>query len=847
MTGKIRNILLGSLLGMLLVCVFIFATVGVYMSQRSDKTINDIGSIYMSEMNRQLDQKFSAIIELRLSQVEGIVSRVDPGTSRYGTQMLEDLELSASVRNFTFLGLYTEEGECEVVYGEPVELIEKKAFLNELVNGNRKVTSGEGPDGQRLLILGVDASYEMDGGRRSTALVAGLPMQYLQDAMVLEEEGALVYSHVIHKDGSFVIRSGSAYRDNYFDRIRETVQETNGKDAAFYERELREAVQADKEYAALVMVDGVHNHLRCSKLSYCDWYIVTVMPYGVLDDAINDLGSQRVNAMIGACSVVLAGVLLIFFVYFRISQQQMRELDEAKKEAVRANHAKSEFLSNMSHDIRTPMNGIVGMTAIAMSNIDDIGRVEDCLKKITLSSKHLLGLINDVLDMSKIESGKLSLNMDQISLRETMDSIVNIVQPQIRDKHLHFDIFIQKISTEDVYCDSVRLNQVLINLLSNAVKFTPEGGRINVYLAQEASPVGDHYVRCHFVVRDTGIGMSAEFKEKIFDTFTREKSSQVSKIEGTGLGMAITKCIVEAMDGMIEVESEPGKGSAFHITLDLEKAIVKEEDMILPPWKMLVVDNNEELCSSAVAALGEIGIQAEYALNGNAAVQMVHQHHREHNDYEVVLLDWKMPDMDGLETTRAIRRCVGDEVPILIISAYDWSDIEDEAIAAGAQGFISKPLFKSNLFVGLNRYMMGGAAPEEQEEASIEEFAGKRILLAEDNDLNWEIAQEILTSAGFEVDWAENGQLCVEKFKAAEPGVYDVVLMDIRMPVMDGYEAAKSIRALDRPDAGLPIIAMTADAFSEDIQHCLECGMNAHIAKPIDVSKLIAQLKKYLK
>ena len=425
--------------------------------------------------------------------------------------------------------------------------------------------------------------------------------------------------------------------------------------------------------------------------------------------------------------------------------------------------------------------------------------------------------------------------------------IVNIVQPQIKSKRQHFDIFIQNIFVEDVYCDSVRLNQILINLLSNAMKFTPEEGRINVYLTQEELPEETGRVRCHFRVKDNGIGMTDEFQKKIFESFSREDSMRVQKTEGTGLGMAITKYIVEAMGGTIELKSEQGKGSEFHIALDLEKATVLEEDMILPAWNMLVVDNNEDLCRSAVSVLKEIGVDAEWALDGRTALKMVENRHREHQDYEIVLLDWKMPGMDGVEVTREIRKLLGDEVPILIISAYDWSDIEEEARAAGAHGFISKPLFKSNLYLGLSHYINGVQEETEESIEPLHDFSGKRILLAEDNDLNWEIANEILSSAGFELEWAENGQICVEKFEQSAVGTYDVVLMDIRMPILDGYGAARAIRALDRPDANLPIIAMTADAFSEDVQRCLESGMNAHIAKPIDINNLIQHLQEYLK
>ncbi len=437
--------------------------------------------------------------------------------------------------------------------------------------------------------------------------------------------------------------------------------------------------------------------------------------------------------------------------------------------------------------------------------------------------------------------------MELISLRDAMGGIVNIVQPQIKSKRQHFDIFIQNIFVEDVYCDSVRLNQILINLLSNAMKFTPEEGRINVYLTQEELPEETGRVRCHFRVKDNGIGMTDEFQKKIFESFSREDSMRVQKTEGTGLGMAITKYIVEAMGGTIELKSEQGKGSEFHIALDLEKATVLEEDMILPVGKKIVVDNNEDLCRSAVSVLKEIGVDAEWALDGRTALKMVENRHREHQDYEIVLLDWKMPGMDGVEVTREIRKLLGDEVPILIISAYDWSDIEEEARAAGAHGFISKPLFKSNLYLGLSHYINGVQEETEESIEPLHDFSGKRILLAEDNDLNWEIANEILSSAGFELEWAENGQICVEKFEQSAVGTYDVVLMDIRMPILDGYGAARAIRALDRPDANLPIIAMTADAFSEDVQRCLESGMNAHIAKPIDINNLIQHLQEYLK
>lgn len=846
MFKKTKKFLWTSFVSLIILCIIIFVWLGIFMSRKSEEAISEIGKIYMSEMNKQLEEKFKAVTELRIEQIEGIVRRTPPAESDYGKKLLEELSLSASVRDFSFLGLYSEDGECETIYGEDVEYLSQEEFKTVLKDDSQKITSGMSSSGEKLLLLGVNAEYPMKNGKKSVALIAGTPMKYLEEALVLEEEGNMVYSHIVRADGGYVVRSGESYQDNYFNRIKETVSKYRGKTPEGYAEELEQAMSEKKDYSTLIMADGIHHHLYCSSLPGAEWYLISIMPYGVLDDAIDHLNDQRQFTMLGACGVILAAVLIIFVKYFRMSQQQLRQLEKAERVAISANKAKSEFLSNMSHDIRTPMNGIVGMTSIAMANFNDPPRVQDCLKKISMSSRHLLGLINDVLDMSKIESGKLSLNLDLVSLRDAMESLVNIVQPQIKEKGQHFDIFIQRIETEEVCCDGVRLNQILLNLLSNAVKFTPAEGRINVYLNQEASPRGEKYVRCHFRVKDNGIGMSEEFQEKLFDSFSRE-DSKVQKIEGTGLGMAITKYIVDMMEGTIEVDSSPGMGTEFHVALDLEKADVQGEDMMLPPWHMLVVDNNEDLCRSAVEALKDIGVTADWVQSGREALVKVEERHKRHDDYQVVLLDWKMPDMDGLHTTSEIRRITGEGVPILIISAYDWSDIEEEALAAGAQGFISKPLFKSNLYVGLSRCIKGVGAVEESKDEKVHDFTGCKVLLAEDNELNWEIAQDILSEVGFEVEWAENGQICVEKFSQAEVGYYDVVLMDIRMPVMNGYEASKAIRALPRQDADIPIIAMTADAFAEDIQRSQESGMNAHIAKPIDIGKLMSALKKYLK
>ena len=834
-----------SLALVLLLTVCIFSFLAVFMTRKSAETISAVGTAYMTGMGEKVTQHFETTIQLRLSQLEALVIGFQPDDIPAKT-LREELAGNAQMRGFESLAFYSREGEFDMIYGETPILADSGPFLASMNNGDKKVAVVSTDHGEKDILLGVSAEYVMSNGETATALVACLPADYIAETLSLYSESTLVYSHIIRRDGTFVIRSGDAFRESYFDRIQAMFEE-QGESGDQYIRELEAAMDAGEDYTALLTFGNERRHLQCNKLPYSEWFLITVLPYGQLDEEVSSLSHTWLLLAFLGCSVILAALLLVFWQYSKLLRGQMSELEKARKEAVHANKAKSEFLSNMSHDIRTPMNAIVGMTAIATANIDDRQQVQNCLKKITLSSRHLLGLINDVLDMSKIESGKLTLNVDQVSLREVMDSIVSIVQPQVRAKHQQFDVFIHDISTENVCCDSIRLNQVLLNILGNALKFTPDGGLIQVSLYEEDSPKGEEYVRTHIIVKDNGIGMTQEFKEKIFESFVREDSARVRRTEGSGLGMAITKYIVDTMGGTIEVESELGKGSEFHVTLDLERAETPEEEMILPEWNILVVDDDQQLCESTTASLKSIGVKADWALTAEGALEMLEHRAQLRDHYHIILLDWKLPDMDGVAAAKEIRRRFGSETPIMLISAYDWSEIEADAREAGITGFISKPLFRSTLFYGLKPFVENAGVPSEQcHEEKSADFTGRRVLLAEDNDLNWEIASELLSSLGMELDWAENGKICVEKFLASPPGFYDAVLMDLRMPVMTGYEATAAIRALDRPDRDIPIIAMTADAFSEDIKKCLDAGMNAHVAKPIDIREVSRLLEKFI-
>ena len=535
----------------------------------------------------------------------------------------------------------------------------------------------------------------------------------------------------------------------------------------------------------------------------------------------------------------------------RTSDRKMNQaLSEAVRAAETANKAKSTFLSNMSHDIRTPMNAIIGFTTLAVSNIDDKKKVRDYLGKILSSSNHLLSLINDILDMSRIESGKIHLEETEVSLSDVLHDLKTIISGQIHAKQLELYMDAMDVTNEDVYCDKTRLNQVLLNLLSNAVKFTPAGGTVSVRIRQcPGTKKGSELYEIR--VKDNGIGMSQEFVQKIFSPFERERTSTVSRTQGTGLGMAITKNIVDMMGGTIEVQTEQGKGTEFIVRLPFR--IQSEHQRIekiveLEGLKALVVDDDFNTCDSVTKMLVRVGMRSEWTLSGKEAVLRARQSMEMGDAFHAYIIDWRLPDMNGIEVTRQIRS-LGADTPIIILTAYDWSDIEVEARAAGVTAFCAKPMFMSDI---RDTLMTAIGQKQAQTEAAAlpaagSDFRGRCILLVEDNELNSEIAVEILNEYGFLVDTAENGAEAVEKVKNSKPGNYDLVLMDVQMPVMNGYEATRQIRALKDPAlAGITILAMTANAFDEDRKKALECGMDGFLSKPIVIEELLSTLQKNL-
>ena len=533
----------------------------------------------------------------------------------------------------------------------------------------------------------------------------------------------------------------------------------------------------------------------------------------------------------------------------RKQKEQTQALQDALMQAQHANRAKTTFLSNMSHDIRTPMNAIIGFATIAVSHIDNKDQVRDCLQKVLSSSNHLLSLINDILDMSRIESGKVQIKEQECNISELMHNLVNIIQPQVKAKQLELFIDTFEVVNEDVIADALKMNQVFINLLSNAVKYTPAGGTISFRIMQKTTfrhGYGDYI----FIIKDNGIGMSQDFVKHIFEPFERESTATQSGIQGTGLGMAITRNIVEMMNGTISVESEVGKGSAFTVELTLKLQDTKknaEQLKELDGLRALVVDDDFNVCASVSKMLKHIGMRAEWTTSGREAAYRAKVAYDEGDSYHTYIIDWQMPEVSGVETARRIRSAVGEEAPIIILTAYDWTDIEEEAREAGVTAFCAKPLFMSDLKSAL---LAANNLLEKEDEAAawtLADFSGKRILLVEDIELNREIAEVILTESGFLVESAPDGTDAVSMMEKAEEYYYDAILMDVQMPIMNGYEATRAIRSMHRKDVrNLPIIAMTANALEEDKEAALKNGMNAHIAKPLDMDIFINVLKEFV-
>ncbi len=669
------------------------------------------------------------------------------------------------------------------------------------------------------------------GGERKAVLLRVLPISELEQRWVFpQEEFENAELSIIDGDGDYIIKGHSFKNSSFFEFYRSYNTSDSATVQALFDR-----IVSSTGYFTMNNSRGEKCIIAYTPITVAGgWTFLSLMP-------MSDLDINTENWLL--IIVVSASLLILFLFDVAVMVDFNKKLQASAREAAAASRAKTDFLSSMSHDIRTPMNAIIGLTTIAEKNLGDTASVGENLRKISLASNHLLTLINDILDISKVESGKLNLSPLTFSIVESVENLVNISQPMIKEKNIEFNFRIGHMEKEYFYADQLRLNQILINILSNAIKYTEPGGQVNVDLREEKSPKPG-CARLTYRVEDTGIGMSPEFMATMYQPFSRQVDSRVNSIQGTGLGLAITKQMVDLMEGTIDCQSEQGKGTTFTVVLDLPVADRQREEMQLDPMDVLIVDDDEILRETAMEALESLGVTAEEAESGKQALEMILNRHREGKNYRVVIIDWKMPDLNGIETIQRIRREIGENTPVLLCSAYDWSDIEDTAKTAGANGFISKPLFRSKLYDAINT-LLGTEAKSIEPEDDYSDLHGLNILVAEDNDINWEIISSLLGMFEITTERAENGRVCVEKMRQAKEGSYALIFMDIQMPEMNGLEATRTIRTLEDPWASsIPIIAMTADAFSENVTECLNAGMNGHIAKPVDIKLVIKEIRR---
>ena len=670
-----------------------------------------------------------------------------------------------------------------------------------------------------------------NGSKENAVLLRVIPISVLEQKWVFpQSELVNAELSIIDRSGDYILK-GSGFKNSSFLEFYKSYNSSDTESSA----ELFSRITSSTGSVTMLNSHGQECVLAFTPVSSkAGWTMLGIVP-------AKDLDIKNKNWVL--FGVVSVGLLVLFLLDLHYTMYLNKRLQITARKAEAANKAKTDFLSTMSHDIRTPMNAIIGLTTIAEKNTADEASTKESLRKISLASNHLLTLINDILDISKVESGKLKLSPLTFSIVETVENLINISQPMIKEKNIEFSFHINQMEKEYLYTDQLRLNQIYINILSNAIKYTEPGGRVGVTLREDKSDVPG-CVLLTYIVEDTGIGMSPEFMENMYTPFSRQVDSRVNSIQGTGLGLAITKQMVELIGGTIECQSEQGKGTTFTVALDIPVADRQREDMQLDPIDVLIVDDDEIMLQTAVDTLQSLGTSVEQAGSGLEAIGMIEHRHLAGKDYNVIIIDWKMPEVDGIETIRRIRSEIDANVPILLISAYDWSDIEDKAILAGANGFVSKPLFKSTLYDKINT-LIGKESKSIEPEDDYSDLQGLNILVAEDNEINWEIISTLLSMYGITSEHAQNGKICLDMMSKAEEGSYTLIFMDVQMPEMNGLDATRAIRKLENPwAANIPIVAMTADAFSENITACLDAGMNGHIAKPIDVKLVIKEIRR---
>lgn len=800
------------------------------ISQNIDTVLNDRWSDIRYLSKQMMYEKFNSIYDVQ--------------------NTISEMEICLAERmNNVFV--VDSEGLCYTSYGEKFHWPDSSVLNASKESVYVSAIDALKKDTEQIFFLTKFPSSINVEGINLTHIVLASNIKTIDEFFNVSDYGDSSSIFVIRKNGTQIYsRNIKNNLSNIYDLIDKTERCKYHYDTS--KEKIENDIAKGKSGCACISYDEENYYINYQKLNVDDWYAILMVP----ECEVGSNSAEFMKSIIYIIGIIAIVICVLPMVAILLSSYRIRNQQKSVNESLRkaaeaernANHAKTQFLSAMSHDIRTPMNAITGMTMVAAKHLNEPDYIKDCLEKITLASKHLLTLINDILDISKVESGKMTLNPTVFSLAESVTNLSDILYSQIKGKGLNFDIRIHKINHEYLYADKLRLNQIYINIFTNAVKYTNSGGSVILDLKEETIADDPKKIRLKYIVQDTGIGMSKEFMQTMYEMFSRATDSRINKIHGSGLGLAITKQMVDLMHGTIECESEIGMGTKFTVTIDLPIAENVNDDFVLPKSNVLLIDDDRIFLESAKDTLESMGLTVDCCDRGEDAIKMVWDKHEAGEDYSLVIVGWNKQNMNGVEIIRAIREKIGSGVKIAVSSAYDWSDIEDEAKTAGADGFINKPLFRSTAYYNINEIMNLKTRVVEVENDNTGDLNGMNILIAEDNELNWEIIEELLRVYGVSSTRAENGQVCVDIITSASKGMYDLILMDVQMPVMNGKDATRKIRSnSEKYINSIPIIAMTADAFAEDINSCLEAGMDGHISKPIDLKKLLNELRKIKK